>query len=226
MSEKKEKPKQFRTPRVTFIYPRLNTPDGKYKPLNPEFSVRFAADPNDPVIAEIVQLLDTAASAAESQARKEIAENKSLNPKKRAEKLEKLQVTRGYEEEYDDQDQPTGMLLFKASTGSVFTTKEGKKVKRQVPIVDAKRIDITKRAPQIGGGSEGRLIVTVGSGVTEMGAYAKLYLSAVQLLKLVAPGSAVAGMFDEEEDGFSADDYGMSDERDTEEVGEESDDEL
>lgn len=231
MAESK-RPKLHYTPRVGFIYPRLNQPDDKFNKLNPQYSVKFAADPKHPVIAEIVAELDAAAAEREQEARKAIAENKSLSPPKRKEALEGMKVSKGYEEQYDDNDQPTGLLVFKASTGSVFKDKKtGKPTTRRLTILNAKKVDITKSAPKIGGGSEGRLEVSVGSGILKGEPWAKLYLSCVQLLKLVEFGSHGAGFSDDEDgyDGEGDDDYGAGDERDTNDAGSEGsggDDEL
>lgn len=234
MSEKKERPKNYYTPRVVFEFPRLNEADPKYNALNPQFSVKFLADPSNPVIAELVALLDAAVAAREAESRKEISENKKLSPPKRAEKLAEMKAMPGYEEAYDDNDQPTGMLRFKASTGSVFKDKTGKTITRKVPLFDARKVDITRKAPKIGGGSEGRLNVTVGSGILNGNPWAKLYLSGVQLLKLVEFGSSnAAAGFDSEDDGYDGDgyeaeDFGAGDAKDTQAAGAggEADEEL
>jgi len=91
----------------------------------------------------------------------------------------------GYKELTDDNDEPTGIIEFRAKTNVTF--KDGKPNK--VKVFNAKGQDITEAyaesTTKIGNGSIGRLYVTLRGYSVPGNAGVSIYLAAVQIAKLV-----------------------------------------
>lgn len=203
----KQKRERFVAPRGVAVWPRLNTPDTKYK-AEGEFSVKLAYDANDPDAQALIQKL-------EKKRDEEFAKFLSENPKKK--KIAKVApVARP---ELDDEGEETGriLLVFKMRH-RVKAKATGKTYTLTPTIMNAKRV-ILERPPQIGGGSEMKISFEVSPAFVESSKefHLSLRLVAVQLLKLVSFNGAARSRDDfDDEDGEDIDDEAVSTDSDDE----------
>lgn len=130
------------------------------------------------------------------------------------------------EDEYDEDENPTGRVKLRFRTSAFLKKKDGTKVKRKVPIFDtlAQPVKLTE---ELGNGSIAKIAFTTapyfvdGTGVGGLA----LYLNAIQLLKLVTYGERSAEDYgfeaeDNDEYGFTADDVSPS--NDTDDAGDDA----
>ena len=159
-------------------------------------------DPENPKVQEFLAFLDEQGNAALEKAREAISQEK--NPGKRKQKLEALVLNPPYEQEYDENGEETGLVLVNLKTSATRTNKDGEEVQRTIPMCDAHRVAIDSTATKIGNGSILCVKGTVGHNYVsaQNKAYVTLYISAVQVIKLVEYEADSFDGFEEEEDGY------------------------
>lgn len=184
---------QVVTPRGTFLWPHLIEPDTRYDKPHGKYKMTFAVDADD--ASDFIEEL--------SALRDEFVEEEKPNLKPAARK--KAALRDFYEEEFDEEGNETGRLLFKFKLDPVV---EGKtKTWTQSPVLfDAGNNPITEDI-QPWTGTEGKVSLEVvayfGQDNKEFGL--SLRMKFVQILKLKEGGNikngAAAG-FGVEEDGY------------------------
>lgn len=202
-----QKREYINTPVGEAVYPHVTKPDFKYN-KGGVYTCTLRVDGQDPKIQEIIAKIDAAVEAEAKEAKATLKAIK--NPKRRAEAKEKIDSPHvPYEEEYDDDGEPTGNYLIRFKAHYTGKDKEGNSYTRELSLFDTKRHQLTgKRRPSVYSGSE--LVVNffiapfwnpqVGLGVT-------LYMRAV-LIKTLRSGSANPFGDMSFEDGYVADEGG------------------
>ncbi len=201
MSTKKNEIVKFTTPRFSALWCKLDTPDTKFNEKG-VYSVKAKMNPENPKVQEFLAFLDEQGKAALDKAREAI--NQEKNPGKRKQKLEALVLNPPYEQEYDENGEETGSVLVNLKTSATYTNKDGEEVQRVIPMCDAHRVAIDATATKIGNGSTLCVKGTVGHNYVsaQNKAYVTLYISAVQVIKLVEYEANSFDGFEEEEDGY------------------------
>lgn len=210
---------QLRTPRGIFKWPRLRTPDTKYKDEG-EYSVKLvlSAEAAAPLIKKLQPFHDDAVARGKEEWDKLPVKSRKKNP---------FKVNDLYAEVYDEEtEEPTGDVEFNFKTRASGVSKKNNKAwNRKVPIFDAKGKPVPESVDPWGG-SEGIIAFTFGSYFTATaGAGLSLRLEAVQVLKLVAGGggaSADSYGFEAQDGGYSAPE--VDDEDDYEDSDDDADD--
>lgn len=205
---KKDNYTRLTTPRGVFIYPRLTEPDTKFVKPDGEYHTKFALDADDKFVETLEQLLeeyiDEELPNIEARA-KGLKGAKLKKVKKTIEKAQERDTNDLFEEEYDDEGEPTGRVLFKFKLKAVVKT-EKKSWKQQPRLFDAgdpdagvdpQPIDPDTVNPWTG--TEGKVNIEVFPYFMEKdGVFGlSLRMVGVQILKLV------------EGSGVSADNYGF-----------------
>lgn len=200
----KQKAPQYNTPVGTMIFPRITVPDTKFK-AEGQYSTKLAIPSDHPAVAKIIEVVDKAAEAKLSEAKKE-----AKNP---VEAKKWAINNRPYEAEVDKEGNETGRTVFKfARTASGVSKKDGKEWTAKVKLFDATGKVIADPASlQVWGGSEGvvRFELVPYAPNAKIGAGVSLKLVAVQITKLVSGGgsdNAEDYGFVAQPGGFSADD--------------------
>ena len=185
------------SPKGVAVWPRLNEPDTKFKEEG-EFTVKLAYDPDDDGFKQLVAKL-------EAKRDELFQEFLSENPK-----LKKTaKVAPVFAEEVDKEGDETGRVTLNFKMRHKCKSKKTGKTWEQRPdIFDAKGVKL-ETPPQIGGGSTLRVsFETTGSYVQSAKTfYLSLRMLAVKIIDLVEFGSRTADDygFDEDEEGFEAD---------------------
>lgn len=183
------------TPPGTAIWPRLDTPDTKFK-AEGKYSVKLRIP--EALGRPIVDAIEAMATAEFQRAK---AEEK--NPQKRAKiKLADLPV----QAELDDEGAETGNLLFNfGMTASGVSKKTGQPWTRRPALFDAKGKPLPKGA-KIGSGSTLKVAYTMSPFTTgAVGSGVSLRLEAVQVLELRQFGEqSASGYGFGEEEGYTA----------------------
>lgn len=179
----------FTTPRGTFVYPKLNTPDTKFKKAG-EYGLKLSLSEKDAatLIRSLTPLFDQAVEAGKE-------EYAALPVKTR--KSTEFKVTPFYSAVYDEEtEEETGEVEFNFKmTASGVRAKDGKEWTRKPAIFDASGKRMVK-PPQIWGGTEGKVTFEVLPYFTPIaGAGISLRLSAVQILELVSGGQKSASSY-------------------------------
>lgn len=208
----------LKSPKGTFGYVYLNTPDTKFKPEG-EFKVPLILPRKSAEAKALMQEIDKQIVAAVAQARKD-------NPKI-AKKIEACE-DKAYRFETDDDDSPTGNVIFtfkmKASGKS---RKTGKDYTRRPALFDAFGKPVDPAKVSVGKGTVGRVSYQFNPffQTTKVGAGVSLWLEGVQIIDLVeynGMGDAAAHGFEEEDGGsFAADDLDEEEEDATDSEDEE-----
>lgn len=189
------------TPKGTAIYPRLNTPDDKFKKAG-QYKVKLAIDADDAKLAALQTKVDELIEAK----RQEIVDE--LTAAGKAGVAKKIATVSPFKaEEDDDTGEETGRVLINAKMTASGTGKKGPWTRRP-SIFDAKGKKLV-RPPIIGSGSE--LILSVELypyyAANDKTVGVSFRLEAVQVIKLVTGGARDAGGYGfGEEDGDEIDD--------------------
>lgn len=190
MSDKPDYPK-FITPRGTFQYPHLVTPDTKFD--------------SDGVFrcTTAVGVKEAAAFVAHLEAIRDTFYDE-LEPKQRkvARKADVVEI------ELDDTGEETGRVLIKAKQKAKITTKKGQVIDKKVPLFDSVNKRISPKS--VWSGTEGRLagvlIPYFMASTKEVGV--SLRLNGVQILKLVeGSGDSGESYGFEEEEGYEGETF-------------------
>ena len=186
MAEKREKKIIFTTAAGNTKYPRLTTPDTKFKPEG-EYKVTLLLGGVD--AEKLTKQIDAAMSASFDAAKKD--------PANKAKKIKVADTP--YKADLDDAGEPTGLTAFNFKMRASGKTKEGKEWSRRPGLFDAKGLPIVG-APKIAGGSIMKVAYSLGGFFTPLvGAGVSLRLEGVQILKLVEWQSGTAASY-----GFKA----------------------
>lgn len=215
MAEKKKRKPVLITPRGVFKYTHLNKPDfgtKQFPKKDGEFSVTLRLDKDDPKTAAFIEKIEAMMPEFEEEAN-ELFDNASpkVKAKWKQKKITEPDFQPFYQDELDDDGDPTGTLLFRFKTKASFEDrKTGKTVEKVVPLLDGKGEMIpAKKRPTVYAGTEGKVAFTVGMSFIpdEAKAFVTFYLSEVKILKLAASmGGRSAFEDDDEESDFSSDD--------------------
>lgn len=212
---KKKKDPEFRTPRCTWDYPKLDKADygtKEYPKAAGEYSVQSRMKADDELVKKMIDQLQPLYQQAIDEGKAAFKELKIDARKKLEAKNGKggIQVNDLFTTLYDEEtEKPTGEIRFKFAmpASGKFVDKATKREKAWTAkprIFDAKGQPIVK-VPEIWGGSEGivafsaRPYFIAGTGAVGL----KLKLMAVQLVKLVQGGGRDASGY-----GFGAEEGG------------------
>ncbi len=183
------------SPKGAFKFPKLTTPDTKFK-AEGEYSVKLVVASDAPGVSDLISKCDKAAAESLKDAKanaKNVAE---------AKKWETKYLPYAHVED-EETGEPTGEVEFKFTMrASGVSKKTGKPWTRKPSLFDAKGKPITGE-PEIGGGTIGKISFQLipYAPTPTVGASAKLALEAVQIIELRQFGgkSASSYGFDEEE---------------------------
>ena len=199
---------EFITPRGTFKFPSLSSPDyGNDEFPNPDGSFKTAVVMS---AADAQPLIDKLMPAYEVALAEGAVKFAALALPARK-KLGEMKTNMFYETEYDKEtEEETGNVIFKAKTKYRRVNAKTKEVSfGRVILVDAKGKPFPKTLP-IYGGTEGRISFTVrpyfipGTGVAGL----SMYLVSAQIINHVGPGARTgASLGYAVEDGFDSDDF-------------------
>lgn len=190
------KRKQLITPVAPAKYTHLNKPDTKWK-AEGEFSVSLVMDPDEPEVKALTKELDALAQAALEAGQEQFDEAKGktlADWKKRG--ITEPTLNLPYEDEYDEEGEPTGNIVMRFKTGASFKDrKTGKQVDKIVPFIDGQGVMIPRaKRPLVYGGSELRVAFTTGNVFIPKDAavFLGMYLNQVQIVSLQTGGGASA----------------------------------
>lgn len=212
MAKKPKKPLLY-SPVGVFKYTHLNKADygtDAYPKPDGEYSVTVAFDADDPALKAFQKQMQEYLDAAEEYGEEQFA---NVAPKVKAgykkKGIDGPTVQPFFNDELDDEGDPTGRVLVKFKTKAQFENKDGDVIKKVVPFIDSLgEVIAAKKRPLIYAGSKGRIAFTVGHSFIQQGAdvWVTGYLSQVQIAKLVSSsgGGSAFGALDGGE--FTADD--------------------
>jgi len=183
-----KKKQQLTSPIGTAIWPRLNSPDYRWKPENGEYKVtlRLPRDEAAPFIAAIDEAL-------ERKYQQCLLEEKKKTLKRGA--LPYKPVVN------DVTGEETGEIDIKFSLLAKVKPKKGDPFEQRPALFDAA---LKPMSAIVGGGSRIRVSCLVHPWYTALGVGVSLWLKAVQVLELVAPGNDATAYGFGVEDGFTA----------------------
>ncbi len=185
------------SPKGAFKFPKLTTPDTKYK-AEGEYSVKLIVASDAPGVQALIEKADEGAAESLKEAK--------ANAKNAAEAKKWETKYLPYAEILDDETgEPTGDVEFKFTMkASGVSKKTGKPWSRKPALFDAKGQPI-KGEPEIGGGSIGKISFQIipYAPTTTVGASVKFALEAVQIIDLRQYGEKSASAYGfEEEEGY------------------------
>lgn len=205
----------FMTPKGTFVYPKLNEPDTKFK-AEGEFATKVNFDPEDiaPFLAKLEKEQARALEAARNELKEKLAAaTKGADKGKLKKQLDELKAGEPpVKPVFDDDGNETGEVQINFKMPAQVTFKKGPKagqsMKLRPDIFDAKG-KLLKNPPPIWGGTIGIIAGEFRPYYTEKaGAGVSLRLKAVQVVVLQSgSGSRDAGSYGfGAEEGYEADD--------------------
>lgn len=183
MAEARKKLDYFFTPRGVSVYPKLITPDTKFKPEG-EFSTKLEYSLTDPKVAkdvqDMVQRIDKALDESLKIMEKEVVGKKDK-------KTGKPIVAKLCEDLPYFVNEETGKATFSFKMKASYKDKDDNIVRREPVLVDANGEKILNRTKlNIGGGSILIVNYSIMPWYTDkLGAGVKLALGGVQIVKLV-----------------------------------------
>lgn len=205
MAEKK-KNERFLTGKGIAVFPRLESPDTKFKPEG-QFTVKVRqdADVGEALKNKIVKAANAELARYTAELTEKTKDSDADIAKKAKLALKKVKLADLPYSEDDD----TGELTFSFKmTASGVSKKTGKPWTMQPAIFDAKGV-VLKNIPKIGAGSELNVSYEFSVFSSPIGSGVSLRLVAVQVLKLVewvAGGNAKSYGFGSEDGGYEAGD--------------------
>jgi hypothetical protein len=176
------------TPTGVGQYVFLNEPQTKFDPAGVyNVSLLVALDNAKTLMSQLDEQVDLALNKA----------NEEAKPQKRA----SLVFNKPYDDEYDEDGNTTGNIVFKFKLSAKYTTKDGTVRERKPVIVDSQKKEVTDI---VGSGSKLKVAFNARPYyVPATNAYGvSCYLSAVQVLELASFEGG--GDFDVVEEGFVA----------------------
>lgn len=198
------------TPVGTLVYPKLNTPDTKFK-ADGEYQgkIRLSAEDSEKVIALYEKELKAYWPIAKAELEQKVKDATTGPAKAKAKKaLEEMkEADRPFKPAYDDDGNETGEYEFNFKSPASFLKDKGKTTEKKVPIkldfFDAKGKPL-KVVPEIWGGTSACVAGELRPFSMPIGVGLSLRLKAVQIIELQSAGGARnAGSY-----GFGAQDGG------------------
>ena len=203
------------TPKGIFGFPKLNSPDTKFKP-DGEYGVKVKLDveQSEALIAKIEAVLAAYWPVAKAEAQKKVDDAVGGANKAKAKKaLEEMkEADKSYRPVYNDDGEETGEYEFNFKMPAFFLKDKGKSTEKKTAmrpdVFDAKGKKLSV-IPEIWGGTEGIVAGELRPFSTAVGVGVSLRLKAVQIITLRQGGSggtADSYGFGKEEGGFEAED--------------------
>lgn len=229
---KKQKLIKVTSPKGTFKFPKLNTPDTKFK-AEGEYGVKLIVSREDaiPLLAQLEDEAENRFNETKETLTAKVAEEKGEKKAKAKKELENLKrADLPVKDCVDDDGEPNGDIEINFKMKAQRTDKAtGKIIKMTPKFFDAKGKELKGGAiPQVWGGTVGYVAGSIVPFYTAaVGAGASLRLAAVQIIELVTAGGGNADSFGfgKDEDGYEADESpaeseGFSDQSPAGEAGE------
>lgn len=199
---------QYFTPKGIFKFAHLNKPDTKFK-TEGEYKVTVVFEKS--AAAALIAKLDKLHAAAYEMGEGKMDE---ASPKVKAawkkRKITEPTLNPYYEDEVDENGDPTGRIEMRFKTRASFEDrKTGKTVEKKVKMVDGRgQVIPEKKVPLVYGGTEGRIAFSTADTFIAKDAdvYLGLYLNEVQITKLVTSGAGTSSFGADEDSDFSSDD--------------------
>ena len=189
------------TPVGTAIYPKLNTPDTKFKALG-EYSVKLklTAEEAQPIIDKY----EAAVAAYFEEVKAELMKGDGKDKAKA--KALKLAADKPYKPEFDDEGEETGNVVFNFKMPARIARDGKEDIVLAPDVFDAQGKKLAK-VPEVWGGSRLRVSGQLRPFNAPIGVGVSLRLAAVQIIELRSGGARDASGygFGAEEGGFSAD---------------------
>lgn len=187
------------TPVGVFKYCHLNKPDERGAAKfggEPKYKVTLVLPKDDPEAIALMKTLDEKLEEA-MEAGAETMEEATAKQKNAWKKAGvKGPVSNApYQDEYDEDDEPTGNVTFSFKTGTYYKDRDGKKQSKTVMMIDGKGVTIpTNKRPLVYGGTVGRVAFATSSLFIAKGAdvYVGMYLNQVQIVELQSSGGSSA----------------------------------
>lgn len=180
------------TPVGVFKFCHLNKPDTKFNAAG-EFNVSVVLDGEDAAVKRMLATLEKAHAKAVAAGEEGWAEIPAATKRKMAAKgVKELTALPFYEDEYDENDQPTGNIIMRFKTKAAFEDrKTGVMTEKVIPFIDGKgQVIPNNKRPLVYGGTTGRVDFTdrpyfiPAQGTCGL----SMYLNKVQIAKLVSSG--------------------------------------
>lgn len=207
------------TPEGTFVWPRLNEPDFKFKKDTGEFQCRLRVAREDvaDLIADIEAQSQKAYDEALADLKQKLAEAKTGADKaKLKERIGKFEMASlPFKDDVDDEGEPNGFVIlnFKMPHKVSWKDKSGKQVEKLlVPsIFDASGKHL-KTPPAIWGGTTGHVAGELRPFAAPLMAGVSLRLTGVQIIKLQSGGTGpdAAALGFGKKDGYEGSDEDTS----------------
>ena len=183
------------SPRIKLSYPKLNTPDTKWKEEGEwRAPMVYSAEQAPGLVDHIEALRDKAYEEILAVVQKDKPKTKKLKI-----------ADPSYKNEEDDEGEETGNVIFNAKLKASYKPKEGATQYSYPQLVDSKQAKFPRSQP-IWGGTEAKVAFTlVPFFVPSLGVGVRIELRGVQILDLVSSGDSGPLGFEDEE-GFDASD--------------------
>ena len=204
------------TPRGVLIFPKLKTPDTKFKPEG-EFQakIRLNAEDSEVFIEKTEKALKDYWPEARAELQAKVDEAKTGPAKAKAKKAldEMKEADKPYKPAYDDDGNETGEYEFNFKSPASWVKDKDKPTEKKMPIkidlFDAKGKPIKGEVPDIWSGTVACVAGELRPFSMPIGVGISLRLKAVQIVELAngsGSKSAAGYGFGEQEGGFEADD--------------------
>jgi hypothetical protein len=190
---------RYTSPIGIAFFPKLNSPDFTFEKKNGvyETGLILSAEDSKPLLDICNEYLEM------------LKEEVKKDPKTAKKQLKRINDSAKlpYQEETDEEGEPTGNLIwvFRANAGG--TDKEGRKWERKIPLFDAKGNPIDPNTVQIWGGSKIRVSFSPSFYNTAMALGVKFYLEAVQIIELANYERGAETFGFDTVDGFDVSEY-------------------
>lgn len=179
------------TPKGKALWCKIAEPDRKYTPTG-ELSMSLVCDPEDVTVMTFIARLEETRDIALAETKKTLGAKGGAYTTKEV-----------FTEEYDQEGEPTGKIIFKMKLKDIDGRKERGK-QHSITVVDAKR-HIVNPIPLVGNGSDVKCVVFANpySMASTKSVGISLIWDKMQIIELVAFGGGDTDGFDDE-DGFEA----------------------
>lgn len=204
--KKKPKYETFTSPFGTFKFPKLSTPDTKFKDAG-VYSVTLICDPADKGVQELIAEIDKGVDECLANAKA----NEASAIKKKKWETKYLPYADGVDKDEDGNEELNGTVEFKFNmTASGVSKKSGKPWKRSPAVFDSRGKPLPGSI-EVWGGTTGYIAYQLVpySQTIQTGASVKLALEAAMIRTLVAAGGhkdADAYGFETSDEGYKAPD--------------------
>lgn len=189
--------KKFTTPKGELSWVFIEG-EGSFNDLSDKFEYKATITLSAEVAAPLITMCDELwANSAEKKKYDEAFE--TAKPAMQA----KFEMHKGYREELDEDDNPTGNYEFRLKTNTSFETKKGEEKPTVIDVYNAHAKKVSMGDTKIGNGTLGRLSGTALSWYKSNAGGVSLYLTSIQVLKLE---EYVENEFEDEGEGYDGSD--------------------